>query len=62
MSNELFRRLQMSSPKLAREVSQSQEAMEAIRLMENGRLASEYANTLRKAFPYIFIERMDAGS
>lgn len=62
MSNELFRRLQLSSPKLAREVAQSQEAMEAIRLMENGRLASEYAKTLRKAFPYIFVERTHVGS
>jgi len=57
MSNELFRRLQMSSPNLAKEVAQSQEAMEALRLMENGRLAAEYASTLVKAFPYLTVER-----
>jgi len=57
MSNELFRRLQMSSPKLAKEVARSQEAMEVLRLMENGRLATEYANTLVKEFPYLTIER-----
>ena len=60
MSNELFRRLQMSSPNLAKEVARDQNVMEALRLMENGRLASEYANILIKHFPYLLIERLDA--
>ena len=60
MNNELFRRLQMSSPILAKEVARDQTVMEALRLMENGRLASEYANTLAKSFPYLLVERTDA--
>ena len=61
MSNELFRRLQLSSPELAREVARSQEAMEAIRLLENGRLVADYAKALKKEFPFIMVGVNNAG-
>jgi len=62
MSNELFRRLQMSSPKLAKEIALNQKAMEAIRRMENLRIATEYAKILKHDFPFITIKNSNEES
>ena len=54
--NELFKRLQQSSPDLAREIEQDPEAMAELDDMEAERVAAEIGSLLDEFIPGLIVE------
>jgi len=57
MKNDLFRRLQMSSPHLAKEIAQNPKVMNQLTEMEAERIAAEFGQLLQEEIKGLIVER-----
>lgn len=59
MKNDLFRRLQMSSPHLAKEIAQDPDSMHQLTEMEAERIAVEISQLLQEEIKGLTIEQQN---
>lgn len=61
MKNELFRRLQQSSPHLAQWIADNPEAMQQLDELEVERVVVELGQLLQEAVPGLIVEQRNVG-